>query len=97
MDIRKVKKLIELLDESGIAEIEITEGEEAVRISRYPTGGVAQVPPMPMMVTIGTAAFFSAWRINKPLLSRPLALATSESSSSISSVRDTRVHSESRL
>ena len=35
MDIRKVKKLIELLDESGIAEIEITEGEEAVRISRY--------------------------------------------------------------
>jgi acetyl-CoA carboxylase biotin carboxyl carrier protein len=35
MDIRKVKKLIELLEESGIAEIEITEGEEAVRISRY--------------------------------------------------------------
>jgi acetyl-CoA carboxylase biotin carboxyl carrier protein len=35
MDIRKVKKLIELLDESGIAEIEITEGEESVRISRY--------------------------------------------------------------
>ncbi len=38
MDIRKVKKLIELLDESGIAEIEITEGEESVRISRYPQG-----------------------------------------------------------
>jgi acetyl-CoA carboxylase biotin carboxyl carrier protein len=36
MDIRKVKKLIELLEESGIAEIEITEGEESVRISRYP-------------------------------------------------------------
>jgi acetyl-CoA carboxylase biotin carboxyl carrier protein len=35
MDIRQVKKLIELLDESGIAEIEITEGEEAVRISRH--------------------------------------------------------------
>ncbi|HEX6929791.1 MAG TPA: acetyl-CoA carboxylase biotin carboxyl carrier protein [Gammaproteobacteria bacterium] len=35
MDIRKVKKLIELLEESGIAEIEITEGEESVRISRY--------------------------------------------------------------
>jgi acetyl-CoA carboxylase biotin carboxyl carrier protein len=45
MDIRKVKKLIELLDESGIAEIEITEGEEAVRISRYPSGAmVTQVP-----------------------------------------------------
>jgi acetyl-CoA carboxylase biotin carboxyl carrier protein len=38
MDIRKVKKLIELLEESGIAEIEITEGEESVRISRHPTG-----------------------------------------------------------
>ena len=35
MDIRKVKKLIELLEESGIAEIEIKEGEEAVRISRF--------------------------------------------------------------
>jgi acetyl-CoA carboxylase biotin carboxyl carrier protein len=45
LDIRKVKKLIELLEESGIAEIEIKEGEEAVRISRMPTGGVvAQMP-----------------------------------------------------
>jgi len=41
MDIRKVKKLIELLDESGIAEIEITEGEESVRISRYAQGAAA--------------------------------------------------------
>ena len=39
MDIRKIKKLIELLEESGIAEIEIKEGEEAVRISRMPAGG----------------------------------------------------------
>ena len=38
MDIRKVKKLIELLEESGIAEIEISEGEGSVRISRYPQG-----------------------------------------------------------
>ena len=37
MDLRKIKKLIELLDESGIAEIEVTEGEESVRISRYGT------------------------------------------------------------
>ena len=35
MDIRKVKKLIELLEESGVAEIEIHEGEESVRISRH--------------------------------------------------------------
>jgi len=38
VDIRKVKKLIELLDESGIAEIEICEGEDSVRISRYAPG-----------------------------------------------------------
>ena len=56
MDIRKVKKLIELLEESGIAEIEISEGEESVRISRYP-GGAAGAPqpymhyaPPPMQV-----------------------------------------------
>lgn len=42
MDIRKVKKLIELLEESGIAELEISEGEESVRISRYPPGGAVQ-------------------------------------------------------
>jgi acetyl-CoA carboxylase biotin carboxyl carrier protein len=41
MDIRKVKKLIELLDESGIAEIEITEGEDSVRISRHSTSAPA--------------------------------------------------------
>ena len=38
MDIRKVKKLIELLEESEVAEIEIHEGEESVRISRMPQG-----------------------------------------------------------
>ncbi len=48
MDIRKIKKLIELLEESGIAEIEIKEGEEAVRISRMPVGGTA-FHPMPSM------------------------------------------------
>jgi acetyl-CoA carboxylase biotin carboxyl carrier protein len=40
MDIRKVKKLIELLEESGIAEIEIKEGEESVRISRNSPGAM---------------------------------------------------------
>ncbi|MDE2294106.1 MAG: acetyl-CoA carboxylase biotin carboxyl carrier protein [Gammaproteobacteria bacterium] len=45
MDIRKVKKLIELLEESGISELEISEGEESVRISRYPRGAVAIAPP----------------------------------------------------
>ena len=49
MDIRKVKKLIELLDESGIAEIEISEGDDSVRISRYAQGAapiVQSAPPM---------------------------------------------------
>jgi acetyl-CoA carboxylase biotin carboxyl carrier protein len=40
MDIRKVKKLIELLEESGISELEISEGEESVRISRHPRAGI---------------------------------------------------------
>jgi acetyl-CoA carboxylase biotin carboxyl carrier protein len=47
MDIRKVKKLIELLEESGIAEIEIKEGEESVRISR--TGQNPAAAPAAMM------------------------------------------------
>ena len=51
MDIRKVKKLIELLEESEVAEIEIHEGEESVRISRTPQATAAmpqfiQAPPM---------------------------------------------------
>ena len=50
MDIRKVKKLIELLDESGIAEIEITEGEDSVRISRYTQGAPAAPAPVPATV-----------------------------------------------
>jgi acetyl-CoA carboxylase biotin carboxyl carrier protein len=53
MDIRKVKKLIELLDESGIAEIEITEGEESVRISRYAPGALAA--PVAMAAPIAAA------------------------------------------
>ncbi|MFL2839174.1 MAG: acetyl-CoA carboxylase biotin carboxyl carrier protein [OM182 bacterium] len=46
MDIRKVKKLIELLEASDIAEIEIKEGEEAVRISRYSGAAPAIMPAL---------------------------------------------------
>ena len=51
MDIRKIKKLIELLEESNIGEIEIKEGEEAVRISRAGFGAAAQqfAAPAPAM------------------------------------------------
>jgi len=50
MDIRKVKKLIELLEESGIDELEIKEGEESVRISRHSKTPAAQqyFAPQPM-------------------------------------------------
>jgi acetyl-CoA carboxylase biotin carboxyl carrier protein len=51
VDIRKVKKLIELLEESGIAEIEISEGEESVRISRYPQQGPAGLIASPASVS----------------------------------------------
>jgi acetyl-CoA carboxylase biotin carboxyl carrier protein len=73
MDIRKVKKLIELLEESGVSEIEIKEGEESVRISRHPTGvahafaappAYAAPPPAaagaPSGVAIGPAATAAA-------------------------------------
>ncbi|MCR4301133.1 MAG: acetyl-CoA carboxylase biotin carboxyl carrier protein [Sulfuricaulis sp.] len=47
MDIRKVKKLIEMLEESSLAEIEIREGEEAIRISRSSTAGAPVVHMTP--------------------------------------------------
>jgi acetyl-CoA carboxylase biotin carboxyl carrier protein len=66
MDIRKVKKLIELLEESGISELEISEGEESVRISRHPrmamqapmaTGSpMVQAPPPAAPATPATSA-----------------------------------------
>ena len=66
MDIRKVKKLIELLEESGISELEISEGEESVRISRHPrmamqapmamAGPMVQTAPPPAAAMPATAA-----------------------------------------
>ena len=54
MDIRKVKKLIELLEESNINEIEIKEGEESVRISRG--GSIVAAPAAPAPVAAAPAA-----------------------------------------
>jgi acetyl-CoA carboxylase biotin carboxyl carrier protein len=58
MDIRKVKKLIELLEESGIAEIEIHEGEESVRISRaiYAQPTMVAAAPAPVAAAPAPAA-----------------------------------------
>jgi acetyl-CoA carboxylase biotin carboxyl carrier protein len=58
MDIRKVKKLIELLEESGISELEISEGEESVRISRHPR--MAMQAPMAAPLPMATVASVSA-------------------------------------
>jgi acetyl-CoA carboxylase biotin carboxyl carrier protein len=68
MDIRKVKKLIELIEESGIAEIEITEGEESVRISRY--GGTA--PP------VAVAAVAAPVAAAAPAAAAPVPIAEAE-------------------
>ncbi len=46
MDLRKIKKLIDLLEESNLAEIEIKEGEESVRLARVPKGSYAPQPQM---------------------------------------------------
>ncbi|MCG9650503.1 acetyl-CoA carboxylase biotin carboxyl carrier protein [Vibrio brasiliensis] len=60
MDIRKIKKLIELVEESGIAELEISEGEESVRISRNGTAAPAPVQyaaaPAPVAAVAPAAA-----------------------------------------
>ncbi|MEE1672235.1 acetyl-CoA carboxylase biotin carboxyl carrier protein [Agarivorans aestuarii] len=57
MDIRKIKKLIELVEESGVAELEITEGEEAVRISRNFSGAAQAVyAPAPVAAPAPIAA-----------------------------------------
>jgi acetyl-CoA carboxylase biotin carboxyl carrier protein len=45
MDLRKIKKLIDLLEESNLAELEIKEGEEVVRLSRVPKGGITVAAP----------------------------------------------------
>jgi acetyl-CoA carboxylase biotin carboxyl carrier protein len=69
MDIRKVKKLIELLDESGIAEIEITEGEESVRISRYSQNAppvVAAPAPAPIAAPAAAPAAPAAAPVTAP-------------------------------
>jgi acetyl-CoA carboxylase biotin carboxyl carrier protein len=55
MDLRKIKKLIDLLEESNLAELEIKEGEEVVRLSRVPKGTVT-VAPAPVMAAAPVAA-----------------------------------------
>jgi len=77
MDIRKVKKLIELLEESGIAEIEIHEGEESVRISRNSTAPVAAAPaaiaaPAPVAAPVAAAPAAAEEVIEGHVLNSPM-------------------------
>lgn len=64
MDLRKVKKLIELLEESNLSELEIKEGEEVVRLSRFPTAGAVApqviAAPAPVAAVPAAAATTSA-------------------------------------
>ena len=73
MDIRKIKKLIELLEESGIAEIEISEGEESLRISRYPQAGAPMQPqyamPAPVMAPVAAAPAAAEPAVAAPVVS----------------------------
>jgi acetyl-CoA carboxylase biotin carboxyl carrier protein len=55
MDIRKIKKLIEIIEESDIAEIEITEGEDSVRINRYSPAPVPIAAAAPIALPVATA------------------------------------------
>jgi acetyl-CoA carboxylase biotin carboxyl carrier protein len=64
MDLRKIKKLIDLLEESNLAELEIKEGEETVRLSRIPKG---------MVTTMPAAAPVHQVRVEPPAPSEPAA------------------------
>ena len=78
MDIRKVKKLMELLEKSGMAEIEIKEGEESVKISRYGNAPLAATTfsPQPALtqsqIDLTTRAADNGSEISGNLISSPM-------------------------
>jgi acetyl-CoA carboxylase biotin carboxyl carrier protein len=77
MDIRKVKKLIELLEESGLSELEITEGEESIRISRSIASAAVQYtlppPALPAAAPVAARAAGSAAVSEEPAGHRVLS------------------------
>ncbi|TKR30634.1 acetyl-CoA carboxylase biotin carboxyl carrier protein [Luteimonas gilva] len=66
MDLRKIKKLIDLLEESNLAEIEIKEGEESVRLARTPKGSVAYAPAPTMIAAPAQAAAAAPMPMHSP-------------------------------
>tara|TARA_B100001093_G_scaffold174503_1_gene167325 strand:+ start:667 stop:1101 length:435 start_codon:yes stop_codon:yes gene_type:complete len=76
MDLRKIKKLIELVEESGVVELEVSSGDESIRISMAAAG--AQVAPAQAMVPVAPSAALSAQREDQqspsaPTLKSPMA------------------------
>jgi acetyl-CoA carboxylase biotin carboxyl carrier protein len=73
MDLRKLKKLIDLVEESGISELELTEGEEKVRISRAlmhsaaPITHYVSAPPQTQAVTAASAPAVEAPAVETPI------------------------------
>ena len=70
MDIRKIKKLIEMLEESNLAEIEVREGEESIRISRTGTPGAPLVThaPAPVITAPTAAAVPAGHTVTSPMV-----------------------------
>ena len=66
MDLRKIKKLIDLLEESNLAEIEIKEGEESVRLARTPQGGSVMMAPAPQYVQAAAPAAAAPMPMQSP-------------------------------
>jgi len=66
MDLRKIKKLIDLLEESNLAEIEIKEGEESVRLSRIPTGVAVAAPAAALEVRAPVAPAAAPMPMSSP-------------------------------
>ncbi len=85
MDIRKIKKLIELLEESDVEELEIQEGDDSVRISRrrepaagghYVSHYAAPAPPRPLPPRLRHPRLMPPPRLRNPRLRQPPPLAT---------------------
>ena len=78
MDIRKIKKLIELVEESGISELEITEGEESVRIHRGVTAAQVAAPmqfapqPQPQLAPVVAPAPEAAQSVSGHMMCSPM-------------------------
>jgi len=78
MDLRKIKTLIDLVEQSGISELEVKEGEESVRIARHPTGGMPQFITMQQAPPVVSAMPPSAPSVaGEPSAERPATAAPS--------------------